>query len=106
MSEVDARNAAYEAVNNVLPSQAAECVGAAFLSDTAIDAFLSELGKAGYVVVPREPTVGMLKALTTSWPQDDESRAKIAMWGAGSFNEDYAAMIEAALASSVSGKGE
>jgi len=49
----------------------------------------------GWVLVPVEPTMAMFRALTASWPQDDVSKRLTAKWAAGSFNEDYAAMIAA-----------
>lgn len=49
----------------------------------------------GWRLVPEEPTIAMIKALAASWtdPQKDNS---IALWAAGTFREDYQAMLAAA----------
>ena len=48
------------------------------------------------VSLPREATVGMLRALTKSFADSPEARLFVAQWAAGSFAEDYSAMIAAA----------
>lgn len=53
---------------------------------------ISRLSAEGMVVVPREPTIGMFRALVASWPDD----ARAGIWTLGSFREDYQAMIAAA----------
>lgn len=69
------------------------------VSDAAIDAYEAALKGAGWVIVPREPTTGMFRALTASWPEDEASLMAIGRWALGSFVEDYAAMIAASEAS-------
>lgn len=49
----------------------------------------------GFVLVPVEPVMGMFAALTASWPKDDVSKIMTAKWAAGSFREDYQAMLAA-----------
>ena len=57
----------------------------------AVTAYLAALQET-HALVPREATIGMLRALVASWPQQERA----AIWTLGSFREDYRAMIDAA----------
>ena len=48
----------------------------------------------GWVLVPVEPTIGMLRALTNKLGKGSEEFA--AKWSLGTFRDDYAAMLAAA----------
>ena len=66
-----------------------------WLFDASIFAFRTWLADKGLVVVPREPTVGMFRALTLSQMDNDDLKFKLGCWALGSFASDYAAMIAA-----------
>jgi hypothetical protein len=51
----EALEAAREAIDHILPAEAAQYVDAASLADAAIAAYEQKLEAAGYVRVPREP---------------------------------------------------
>jgi hypothetical protein len=61
------------------------------ISRVAVSAYLAALQET-HALVPREPTIGMLRALVASWPEQERA----AIWTLGSFREDYRAMIDAA----------
>ncbi len=91
----DARHAAAEALHSRLYDGVDGLYGnATFEANAVIDAFLAKLNET-HCVVPREPTIGMLRALVASWPKD----ASVGIWTLGSFREDYQAMLEAASSS-------
>ena len=91
----DARHAAAEALHSRLYDGVEGLYGnATFEANAVIDAFLAKLNET-HCVVPREPTIGMLRALVASWPKD----ASVGIWTLGSFREDYQAMLEAASSS-------
>jgi hypothetical protein len=56
-----ARKAAHDAVNHILPDDAAQYIGADFLADAAMAAYEAALEKT-HVLVPREPTEAMVRA--------------------------------------------
>ena len=64
--------------------------------DDALSALRQWMEDEGLVVVPREPTVGMFRALTLSQVGDDDQNYRLGCWALGSFAADYAAMISAA----------
>ncbi len=91
-----ARHAGAEAIHEARYGDVDGLYGnATFDANTVIDAFLSKLSER-HCIVPREPNVAMFRALTASWPHDDDARQRIGQWALGSFAEDYRAMIQAA----------
>jgi hypothetical protein len=62
-----------------------------FEARAAVTAYLDALQET-HALVPREPTVGMFRALTNSWHSKEEA----VTWSLGTFAEDYSAMINAA----------
>jgi hypothetical protein len=64
-------------------------------ADAALSALCQWLADEGLVVVPREATVGMFRALTLSQMNNDDLKFKLGCWALGSFASDYAAMIAA-----------
>ena len=66
------------------------------IADAALSAFRAWLEAEGLVVVPREATVGMFRALTLSQMDNDDLKFRLSCWALGSFASDYAAMIAAA----------
>lgn len=63
------------------------------MANAAIDAYIAALGET-HAIVPRNPTVAMIRALTATW--DEEGKAQVAKWSLGTFAEDYRAMLNAA----------
>jgi len=101
----DARHAAAEALHSRLYDGVDGLYGnATFEANAVIDAFLAKLNET-HCVVPREPTIGMLRALVASWPKDASvgiwtlGSFREDYWTLGSFREDYQAMLEAASSS-------
>ena len=63
------------------------------IANAAIDAYIAALAET-HAIVPRNPTVAMIRALTATW--DEEGKAQVAKWSLGTFAEDYRAMLNAA----------
>lgn len=86
-AKAEARKAACEAVDHILPGEAAQYIGADFLADAAIDAYEAALEKAGLVLVPREITDAMWEAGAGLFPSLEEVEKGIHEQGEDIFYE-------------------
>jgi hypothetical protein len=99
-----ARKAGIDAVNHILPDDAAQYIGADFLADATINAFLSKLSES-HCIVPREMTEAMWDAGAELFPSLEEVEKGIYEHGEDIFyevipgpSEIWDAMIQAASA--------
>jgi len=64
-------------------------------ASAGISAYLEAISET-HAIVPRQATSGMFRALIASFGQNDKARLFAAQWGMGTFDDDYAAMLDAA----------